>query len=235
MRILFFILAVFSCVFAEENFTEVPDVCTTEGLPSSIICGVVCAISGEYTESCTDMVVAGVEPLTIGRNYSSLSNPFWSFNHVNHLKTGYANDDLIIRARQDNGSYIDFCSSGHEKKKMVCSLRDHKGLTNASGCGRYYLKNMKAHTDKRKHEISIINGAGDKKRYKRSKRNEEHYLLEEFRKSNGFSYTYEHDHKVFFGLSKIFCKKDNRLLSSISIRSSKLEKGIKNSLIAPVM
>jgi len=57
----------------------------TEGLPSNIVGGCVCVITGEYVDCETDVEVPGPEPLVIRRCYSSqdpkgnLAN--WTINH----------------------------------------------------------------------------------------------------------------------------------------------------------
>ena len=232
MRILLLFIFVFSICFAEEEFTKVPDVSSTEGLPSSLINGMVCAISGEYTESCTDMTIAGLEPLTIGRNYSNISNSFWSLNHVSSLATeviGNSHRNLIVRVRQENGSCLDFSHSYKDKKKeIICSLRDPSGLTNGNCAGgRYNLKNMKAHYNLQKRDVSIVNGAGDKKIFVMSKRDENRFKVNRLKKANGSLIRYFPNKDVIYGLSGIECGSGSQVFSHVHIMSNDPREGIR--------
>ena len=77
MKSLIFLLTCFwtFCLFAADynRFQEAPEVASTEGLPSSIVNGSVCIISGEYVDLAVDFVIPGPEPLVIARHYGSYS------------------------------------------------------------------------------------------------------------------------------------------------------------------
>ena len=71
----------------QGSMIEPASVASTEGVPSSIIGGHVSAITGEFTDSQTDIVIQGPEPLVLQRVYSSGNNSInylghaWSLNH----------------------------------------------------------------------------------------------------------------------------------------------------------
>src|ERR1700733_15247533 len=79
--VLFAVLSLSFC-FSEEPKSLV----NLEAEPSSVIHGCVNAITGDYVEFNTDLVVPGIEPLIIQRNYQSSKNGGnfgygWSTNH----------------------------------------------------------------------------------------------------------------------------------------------------------
>lgn len=96
---------------------EPQEVATTEGLPSSIVNGSVCAISGEYIDSKIDIEIPGPETFVLRRNYGSFAKGGvfgfgWSYNHHDLIefsegrtKNGIA---WIISYRQATGAEILF-------------------------------------------------------------------------------------------------------------------------------
>jgi len=89
----------------EENFSitqNLSSVRALEGLPSSIVMGSVCAISGLYLDHSVDFTLIGPETLVFERTYSSA--PLrgnlgfgWNSNHRDWLtfkKANYKNKDI---------------------------------------------------------------------------------------------------------------------------------------------
>jgi RHS repeat-associated protein len=232
-RLLLFLCFLSSLAYANEQYTEIPEVSSTEGIPSSLINGSVCAISGEYTESTVDMVIAGVEPLVIGRNYSNKSNPLWSLNHIDKLEVKSFEDCkhplLVIKLRQSNGSTVDFVHPFDEKerklKHLVCKLRSPKGLTNgASGLsGRTNLKNQVVNYHGDKQALSMINGAGDESQFEWESSHSRICRQKKLKKINGSSYSYEIEKHQSFGFSKITCsdRNKNQIFSQVRMARSR--------------
>lgn len=199
-------------MYANEQYTEVPEVSCTEGLPSSLINGSVCAISGEFRESTIDAVIPGAEPLIIGRNYANKSNPFSSLNQIDSLSINYLDETkkplVVVRLRQSNGSQIDFVHSDDKKAQKlnsrICRLKSPKGLTNGasrlSGCTN--LKNQSVILYKKKKNVVVINGAGDKSTF--SWTSDFSCRQKELKKINGSTCRYQRDASKT-NLSSIVC------------------------------
>lgn len=105
-----------STVVADEE-DHVPSIASTSGMPSSLVNGSVCAITGEYVESELDMVLPGPEPLILRRIYSSNNDTCahfydaWQLAHPSSL--------TIDRTRQ--------MQDGHERKRYLAHLLEPSG------------------------------------------------------------------------------------------------------------
>ena len=150
-RLIFVLLFFASFVVAEEeelivNGDEMASLAALEGLPSSLVGGCVCAISGHFVDSSVDMVLVGPEPLVFERTYASVTSDGnfgtgWSSNHGNSLRFGKLRDR---NKKQVWGSFLTeesgaslFYKRRHSKKdKKRCEvellLDDPDGLTNGS-------------------------------------------------------------------------------------------------------
>lgn len=200
-------------LLAEEVLEDVetPDVTAAEGLPSSLVNGTVCAISGQYIDSMVDVVIQGPEPLVISRTCGSLASPnlgcLWSFNHEGFMTGCKAYDReegpiWLFRICQPSSSYLDYIASRGEeedKKKhdLELKLREPKGLTNGATTlsGRTNLKNQKVHFYSQKEEIEVESPTGDKKIYFRTRHGKGWaiYAQKAEEKANRSLYTYEFD------------------------------------------
>lgn len=162
MRWLLFLSLFFSLpLLGEAPEYEAQDVATNEGLPSSIVAGSVCAITGEYCDSATDAVVVGPEPLVVSRQYGSFSmatfmGKGWSFSDIDtvnyksrHLEDGQAH---ILSLRQLSGACVDFSypiSGEMKKRKVEFEMIVPKGLTNGASylSGKTNIKNLRLVSD----------------------------------------------------------------------------------------
>lgn len=224
----------FLSLFAEEEF-EPQEVATTEGLPSSIVGGSVCAITGEFTDASTDIVVAGAQPLVITRYYSNHYNEGslgygWLFNHYEKVCIDPANTAngpaAILSHRQPSGAIINFRApeKDAEKGKADFQILIPKGLTNGASqlSGRTNIKNlrMKLNPENRKGVVNAIAGDGEEKEFEKFDHKDNvwgYYIKKTHEKSNGFLFAYDYTEGL---LTKISChnKKRKTIYSSLEFK-----------------
>ncbi|MDP1881207.1 MAG: RHS repeat-associated core domain-containing protein [Parachlamydiaceae bacterium] len=218
-------------IFANEQYTEIPEVSSTEGLPSNLVNDSVCVISGEYTESVNDIMIMGPEPLCFGRHYSNKSCVRWNFSHMEKvIVSDIVEDDksqTLSRIYASSGSQIDFIHTNHGKDKhkesILCKLRSSKGITNGASClsARTNLKNQTIHYYHDKHHLKVINGAGDESIYNSNPYSSVYYLTK-CNKINGHSYRYIYNGSFETLSSQINCGNHqmNPIYSSIQLHKS---------------
>lgn len=138
---LFFLSLELTCNFGwaeEENFSvneNIVSVAALEGLPSSIVGGSVCAISGLYIDHSTDFVLLGPESLIFERTYSSAPlkgnmGIGWNSNHRDWLhfeRTNHEKEDvrgcLLI---EPSGAHLFYkCPYDHHDDKYD-NLHEHE-------------------------------------------------------------------------------------------------------------
>lgn len=183
-RQLFFVLVCFSRFLRIEaadqpEGEEAASVATLEGLPSSIVNGSVCVITGDFTDSVLDLIMPGPEPLVLSRNYSSGDQEGsygvgWNSNHVDKMKylPGRWDDKScwLCQLVQPSGASFNYTHEDHKDNKYKALLdlrfRKPKGLSNCAGgeiSGRTNLKNQKIHYHPQKNNFECISGAGNRR------------------------------------------------------------------------
>lgn len=183
MFIRYFILFVllFPSLHAEESATD--SLAVTEGLPSNIIAGCVCAITGEFFDNETDLVLDGPEPLIIQRSYSSNDpggniSTGWSLNHYDTMAfsdyESYGRKHLSILLTQPSSARLCYeydMDTDQKVGKMTLIpfyLKSKKGLTNgASGevSGRTNIKNQTVDYYPQENRIEVITGARHSRKF----------------------------------------------------------------------
>ncbi len=74
MKNLFYIIAfclLYGSTLFSDDDNEALSLASLEGEPSSIVHGCVSAITGDYVEGQTDLIIPGIEPLYVQRSYCS--------------------------------------------------------------------------------------------------------------------------------------------------------------------
>lgn len=221
---IFFLSSFSSLCCADIQYHEPKEVASTEGLPSSLVNGAVCVISGEYSDSVQDIVLQGPETFSLQRSYgSNAGGNFglgWSVNHYERLILGnvtYKNQPVwIIGMRQPSGTQLDYI---HYKTNKASKSNDlnfelllPKGLTNGAAglSGRTNLKNQEMHYYPETEKFMSISGAGNKRKYKkisRTKEGQNTYSLNIEENVNGSIYEYEGKNKNWD--MRILCKNKN--------------------------
>ncbi len=225
-------------LFAVVEFDEPQDVATTEGLPSSLVGGCVCAISGEYTDSVVDLVIPGPEPLVISRVYNSFSGHCpWHFNHKEKILTefgAYRNKaHHACYLYQANGARLNYICEAKKYTKDKMNEFEFvvpQGLTNGATAlsGKTNLKNQRFYRSK--HEVKVLSGAGNVKFFEEGELTDNYdntYWKISEEKANGSRYKYEGKSIGLMGTSKIICenKKNKTEYSNVSIRMFDIDGG----------
>lgn len=206
------LLAVFFALFiiplsASDEPPDVPSasLAVTEGLPSNLVAGCVCAITGEYVDCETDLVVPGPEPLVISRCYSSqetkgnLCN--WSINHHDTAmytrKTVNDTKYRLLLLTQPSGARLSYIHPKDSKEKIQnYILENRRGLTNGSAneiSGRTNLKNQKVVFHPDREFVEIITGGNDRRILKLDDKVARQKLEE---KANGLRIHYHHNQET---------------------------------------
>lgn len=170
------------CLYAEipSNYEIAPEITATEGLPSSLVNGSVCAISGEFTHSAIDIVIPGPEPLAVVRRYSNFSrgnfDAYWSWNHAGHMLLGDAiyknNNVLIIGLRQQSSAQLDYQhpkeKNALKKEEVPFKLVVPKGFTNGAGrlSGQTSITNQRVVYYPHKKKTVVTDGAGTQRTFR---------------------------------------------------------------------
>ncbi len=122
------------------------NVTPTEGMPSSLVNGSVCAITGAYIDSSTDMIMDGPQPFVLQRLYCSQRIPAnlgtgWSLNHNERInvssafsKTSKDHAFILVNVKEPTGSIFQYYHEYHKKLPAQCSpiLNIPAGFTNTS-------------------------------------------------------------------------------------------------------
>ena len=162
----------------EADIDELLNVAATEGMPTSLVGGSVCAISGAYVISDLDLAMEGPEKLTLQRFYCSQRIPAnlatgWSINHTETVKIrggplrgGGAG--CMATVKNPNGSALQYYHSVSKKFPDIYSpsLIIPAGLTNVNRgeiSARTNVKNDKLTVNQPEKSCQIITGDGTKK------------------------------------------------------------------------
>jgi len=173
-----------------------------EGEPSSIVNGVVNAITGVYSESTIDIHLPGAEPLVIERSYNHLDQTpkylFYGWN-INHSGEINIEDSHKAVFKEGSGCQLQYEQiNKHQNPRLFAVSKEkiRKGFTNC-GYGEIgggsNIKNNKIIYDPDKHTCSTISGSGTITEYiikkdpgtlKKKYRNK-NFLLHREKKLNG--------------------------------------------------
>lgn len=218
-----FFFICFSQFLPIQGVESEESVATLEGLPSSIVNGSVCVITGDLTDSVLDLILPGPEPLVLSRNYSSRDcgggyGVGWHSNHVDCMKYESGRWDgkssWLCQLVQPSGACLNYTHEDHKdnkyKTKLDLMFRKPKGLSNISGSeisGRTNVKNQKIQFLPQKNNFDCINGAGNRRlfSYKYMANGIRIYSQDLETKVNGSSYRYHSLLEVPLGLNKMEC------------------------------
>jgi RHS repeat-associated protein len=147
----------------------------TYGHYSSLVCGCVNAITGDYVDSSVDMVIPGPEPLFFERSYASSSSTSgdllagWNHNHGAKISMFVSREKSYFAHYQDrSGSSLIYgdSSSKYKDNPSILKLNLEKcsrGITNCPRLisGKTNVKNsiIKFNTTKRENSAKLITGA----------------------------------------------------------------------------
>lgn len=153
--------------------------------PSSFINGSVNAITGDYHETQTDLIIPGPEPLVYQRSYVSSFNGIGSLScgwNIYHFGLIQFLDDHRSKAHCDvwdrGGGIAHFSGRISNSKSTILSISPevlNKSITNSSSyelSGNRNIKNssvtLTKHRDAANNEATFVLGDGTKRFYKRS-------------------------------------------------------------------
>ncbi len=228
-RLFFFLFSFFLLnLYALEEYFEPKEVATTEGLPSSIVNGCVCAITGEYIDSMVDLVLPGPQPLIISRVYNSFTEGLpWLFNSQDQviMRDVYykGKPSYVFSLQEASGAQLDYSADKNDtRKRLPLDLIVPKGLTNSNLSGKTNLKNQTIHYVRDEDLVIVKSGAGNRKYYKRNKEKHAYgypiakQTYEE--KINGSKICYKGDAKGISSSSEIICEnqKTGKKYSSVT-------------------
>lgn len=209
----------------ESDLIQQHSLINYEGLPSAIVAGCVNTVSGDFFESSTDIIIPGIEPFHIERNYSS-SNYYlgaacwgWNFNHHgvvcekqnlpgnNGIRDKYKTSLLI---RSGEGAILDYESPTDQNLKIDPAMWK-KGLTNSSGGIPSGKTNLGNHLCSFNEGWVLKTGAGETFEYKYNKHH--CFYLSAYRKPNNFKYIYNYDNNVNISQVTLVSPKNEHLAS----------------------
>ncbi|CDR34447.1 RHS repeat-associated core domain-containing protein [Criblamydia sequanensis] len=209
----------------ENDLIQQHSLINYEGLPSAIVAGCVNTVSGDFFESSTDIIIPGIEPFHIERNYSS-SNYYlgaacwgWNFNHHGVVcekqnlpgNTGIRDKyktSLLIRSGE--GAILDYESPTDQNLKIDPAMWK-KGLTNSSGGTPSGKTNLGNHLCSFNEGWVLKTGAGETFEYKYNKHH--CFYLSAYRKPNNFKYIYNYDNNVNISQVTLVSPKNEHLAS----------------------
>jgi len=219
----FIIFSVVSYAEEDEKFSlndSLSSVVALEGLPSSIVEGRVCAISGLSLDRSVDFSLIGPETLTLQRTYSSAPARGnigfgWNVNHGDwvELRSTVHDDEEIW------GCFITepsgardfhkrrFNEDDEKKAKVSFKMVEPKGLTNGSSgeiSGRTNKKNHRVEWLAREKKIVCEDGAKANRIFYNDGR-PSFFVINSDRKANGSVYRYKHHKDNFLHISAIDC------------------------------
>lgn len=175
--------------------------------PSTYINNTVSVISGDYTESFTDCVASGPEPLVVSRVYSSGERANgslcygWHMGHYGLINRWKEHDKAAGRGYKatfigTGGSRLTYMEQDEQQYQLEKKCIE-KGMTNtASGMlsARTNPANDKLHSDKDRTYFTRINGAGAVSIFERLGHSPHFYLTSE-EKPCGLTQHYSYDSK----------------------------------------
>jgi hypothetical protein len=190
---------------AEVDVERPSSLTNLESEPSTLINGTVNVISGDFTNSDTDMILPCAEPLALQRCYQS-SDPntgslckSWNYNHFGMLTEGKrkGKHDKKIYTANILGAYGSQISYEEQDKNRYCIsiLCVEKGLTNISQgmiSGRTNSRNERLDYNKDAKQWVLTTGGGDRSVFEKIKKMDT-FLLKKEKKANGNSIDYEYD------------------------------------------
>jgi len=168
-----FVVLLLLCLFTQGNalendFTTLePTRCVsaTDGLPSSLIAGHVCAVNGVFVDSILDAAIEGPEKLALERFYcgdhvaANLSQG-WALNHLNKIHfERISNTRLYATITQPTGTSLLYkfdSNSQEQSNEFFMNLSIPEGFTNTGRgelSGRTNIKNDKV-------QISLTHNVG---------------------------------------------------------------------------
>lgn len=222
------------CGYAEEPnpFPVASSLANISALPSALVNNNVCAITGEFVDTQTDVALAGPEPLILQRSYSSARNPYgdklldqWSFNHPRIAISDHTLEKQFkVVADESFGSALLY----EGKKAESVKLQKPKGLTNCLSeeiSGRTNLKNQRIsiYLDKKKipETLEVVTPAGDVRRFKYEKRLDKEYKLLRYQMDSELKAS---GHLLSYGNNRIEAKDLNdNIYSWVEFKYSKNE------------
>lgn len=183
-----FLFFSFSVQASDSDSSIEPDasVATTEGLPSSLVQGCVCVITGEFVDHEVDAHLIGPEPLVVARSYSSGINKGniargWSLNYSDFitLRSDYREHDETHYSSvimQPSGAFLHYTCPKSDKKphKLLFKFRPPKGLTNGGSgevSGRTNLRNQTVTFFPEENCFEVCSGSGNKRTYHKAHSN----------------------------------------------------------------
>jgi hypothetical protein len=151
-----------------------PSIVNIEGEPSAIVNNCVNAITGDFLDFRTDMVVPGAQPIVMHRTYSSSMNSTWggwTFNHdaalrVRNAKTQKGQYRLLIDSYEGSGVLLRY--EGWNYVGELAKLFSLRGLSNSGNreiSGRTNRKNSVFKLGK--DSLVLHTGSGEKRHYER--------------------------------------------------------------------
>lgn len=178
LRLLFAILSISFSLHATEVAERDPisirsSLASLSGLPSTLVNNHVCAITGEFVDTQTDVALAGPEPLVLRRCYSNGHNALshrlkdgWSFDIPANARVVEVpkkmGDGFEVYVEEHFGSSLLY--SGKKLSKL--KFEKPKGLTNCLGeiSGKTNFKNQSIEFGHS--EFDVTSPAGDVRHYK---------------------------------------------------------------------
>lgn len=187
----------------------------TEGHYSTLICGCVNAITGDYIDSHVDIVVPGPEPIIFERHYCSSAHSSdtlgfgWGHNFDSHIseppgKNSRQLDPLEMDCKHRSGITTTFTGKTRNAINNFLSFdvkKNSKGLTNCAQkiSGRTNIKNQWINYSKLEKAITLVTGSGNRLWYVKRDPNlchsERFFLVKEcMANGNCLHYSYDKTH-----------------------------------------
>ena len=198
---------------------ELASVTALEGLPSSIVNGAVCVISGLRIDHEVDFVLSGPDQLVFERVYSSAPSignlgTGWNVNHGSKAEcffmNNYGESDLACFITDPTGSRSFHKKKGERsdlKKESVVELKleEPKGLTNGAAgeiSARTNPRNRRAKWLPKKKQIVCENGAKEVRTFCCTDK-DRYYAIANETKPNGLTYHYHPHRDQFLSIKKL--------------------------------
>lgn len=185
-----FLWVCFAIPLHSEEFNYLPNInqsslASTSGMISTVVNGTVCAISGEYVDSQTDLTIPGPMPLLLKRTYSSLSDVKntlergWRLSSPSFIH--YRTDPLPgeegiippshshdVTLFESTGASLNYKRKNHQRDSYRLYFDKPVGMTNCNEeeiSARTNLRNqiLRIHGDK--HHFTVTSANGDQRYY----------------------------------------------------------------------
>lgn len=214
-------------------------VAAMEGLPSNIVNGSVCAITGELIDYVLDAKLPGPETLVLTRSYSSSDKSGnygsgWNSNHADaiYYSIGVIDEKPyeICKLNQPSGASLCYTYRHHKdneyKKTFHMNLKAPKGLSNGCG-GRKNLKNQKITRYQFIDQFICQTAEGNERLFKHLYTHEFTKVYKQYHedKINGSSYDYKLVPVYPIGINKIECsnRESKKVYSTIEYDFDRLK------------